>query len=143
MAPADPDSPMPERSPGDGLSTFEPVMPTAAAIPAPAPRRIPILAISIALVALLAGSALFMSGYTLGRQATAEPGTPASDTGAFQPFWDTYHAINDRYAGGDVRRDVLVQGAIRGMIASLDDPYSAYLTSEEYRQSLLGLSGQF
>ena len=94
-------------------------------------------------MALLAGSALFMSGYTLGRQATAEPGTPPSDAAAFQPFWDTYHAVTDRYAGGDVDRDVLVQGAIRGMIASLDDPYSAYLTSEEYRQSLLGLSGQF
>ena len=94
-------------------------------------------------MAVLAGSALFMSGYTLGRQAAAEPGTPASEDAAFQPFWDTYHAINDRYAGGDVDRTALVQGAIRGMIASLDDPYSAYLTSEEYRQSLQGISGQF
>ena len=37
----------------------------------------------------------------------------------------------------------LIQGAIRGMIESLGDPYSAYLTSEEYRQSLQGISGQF
>ena len=29
------------------------------------------------------------------------------------------------------------------MIGALGDPYSAYLTSEEYRQSLLGISGQF
>ena len=49
-------------------------------------------------------------------------------TTAFQPFWDTYHTINDRYAGGEVDRDALVQGAIRGMIDSLEDPYSAYLT---------------
>ncbi len=107
------------------------------------PRHIPFLPISVALVTVLAGSALFLSGYTMGRQAAAEPGTPISESAAFQPFWDAYHAIRDRYAGDDVSRDTVVQGAIRGMIASLGDPYSAYLTSEEYRQSLLGISGQF
>ncbi len=107
------------------------------------PRRIPLLAISIALVAVLAGAALFVSGYSTGRQAASDPGTPVSDADAFQPFWDTYHMINDRYAGGDVDRETLVQGAIRGMIDSLGDPFSAYLTSEEYRQSLQGISGQF
>ncbi len=110
---------------------------------APEPRRIPFLVISIALVALLAGSALFLSGYSMGRQASAEPGTPTSESEAFQPFWDTYHAISDRYAGGKVDRTLVVQGAIRGMIQALGDPYSAYLTSEEYRRSLLGISGQF
>ena len=111
--------------------------------PAAEPRRIPFLAISIALVAVMAGSALFLSGYSLGRQAATEPGTPPSQSEAFQPFWDTYHAINDRYAGGEVDRTKVVQGAIRGMIQALGDPYSAYLTSDEYRDSLLGISGQF
>ena len=51
---------------------------------------------------VLAGSALFFSGYSLGRAAAADPGTPGLDDAAFQPFWDTYHAITDRYAGGEV-----------------------------------------
>ena len=106
-------------------------------------RHIPILALSIALVALMAGGALFMSGYTMGRQTTAEPGTPAGEDSAFRPFWDTYHTIVERYAGGDVDRGAVVQGAIRGMIDALDDPYSSYLTSEEYRDSLQGISGEF
>jgi len=106
-------------------------------------RRTPLLAISVALVAVLAGSALFMSGYSLGRQAAAQPGTPVSLGTAFQPFWDTYQAVTDRYAGGGVDREVLIQGAIRGMITSLGDPFSAYLTSEEYRKSLQGISGWF
>ena len=72
-----------------------------------------------------------------------DPGTPRRDAAAFQPFWDTYHTISDRYAGGAVDRDALIQGAIRGMIESLGDPYSAYLTSDEYRKSLQGISGQF
>ena len=106
-------------------------------------RRLPLLSISIAVVAIFAGSALFVSGYTVGRQAASDPGTPTSDAAAFQPFWEAYHSINDRYAGGAVDRTTLVQGAIRGMIQSLGDPFSAYLSSAEYRQSLQGISGQF
>ena len=36
-----------------------------------------------------------------------------------------------------------IEGAIRGMIAALGDPFSAYLSPDEYRQSLQGLSGRF
>jgi carboxyl-terminal processing protease len=107
------------------------------------PRRISILSIAIVLVALLAGGALFMSGYSMGRQTASEPGTPISEDAAFRPFWDTYHTITERYAGGEVDREAVVQGAIRGMIDALDDPYSSYLTSQEYRDSLQGISGEF
>ncbi len=117
-----------------------PAPPDAATDP---PRRRPLLATAVTLVAVLAGSALFMSGYTLGHQTASEPGTAASDDAAFQPFWDTYHTIEDRYAGGAVDRETLVQGAIKGMIGSLDDPFSQYLTTTEYRDSLQGISGQF
>jgi carboxyl-terminal processing protease len=134
MVPAEPEPVSPDPSPELDTGVQE---------RAPEPRRIPFLAISIALVAIMAGSALFLSGYSIGRRAATEPGTPPSEEEAFQPFWDTYHAISDRYAGGEVDRTLVVQGAIRGMITALGDPYSAYLTSDEYRQSLLGISGQF
>lgn len=147
MVPADPEHPAPDPSAGFDLPATTSVEPTVVAAPvtpgAPTRRRRPIVQISIVLVAILAGSALFMSGYTMGRRTASDPGTPASEDTAFQPFWDTYHTINDRYAGGDVDREALIQGAIRGMIGSLGDPYSAYLTSDEYRQSLQGISGQF
>jgi carboxyl-terminal processing protease len=110
------------------------------------PRRrlpIPIVTVAVTAIALLSGSALFLSGYSMGRQSAVEPGTPGDEGMAFQPFWDTYHTIEDRYAGGQVDRDAVVQGAIRGMIDSLEDPYSAYLTSDQYRSSLQGISGQF
>jgi carboxyl-terminal processing protease len=106
-------------------------------------RRLQALPLSIAVVVILGGSALFMSGYSMGRQSAVQPGTPAFEEGAFVPFWDTYDTINERYAGGEVDRNALIQGAIRGMIGALGDPFSAYMTSEEYRQSLLGISGQF
>jgi carboxyl-terminal processing protease len=117
-----------------------------AAAPVSAPHRAHralVMPATVTAIALLAGSALFLSGYSMGRQATDEPGTPGSEGVAFRPFWDTYHTIRDRYAGGDVSRDAIVQGAIRGMIGSLDDPYSEYLTSDQYRSSLQGISGEF
>jgi len=112
-------------------------------VPRRATRRLPIVAVSIAVIAILAGSALFLSGYALGRQTASQPGTPADAAAAFQPFWDTYHTIIDRYAGGVVDRDALIQGAIRGMIGALGDPYSAYLSADDYRLSLQGISGRF
>jgi len=120
-------------------------VPAAAVLPPAqlAGRRLRALPLAIAVVVILGGSALFMSGYSMGRQAATQPGTPAGDQGAFVPFWDTYDTINERYAGGEVDRETLIQGAIRGMIDSLGDPYSAYMTSEEYRRSLQGISGQF
>ena len=112
-------------------------------MPTPPRRRFRMLPVAIAIVTVLAGGALFMSGYSMGRQSAVEPGTPISDDEAFRPFWDTYHTITERYAGGEVDRDALVQGAIRGMIEELGDPYSSYLTSEQYRESLQGISGEF
>jgi carboxyl-terminal processing protease len=106
-------------------------------------RRLPVLPVAVTVVALLSGSALFLSGYSMGRQSAAEPGTPAGAGADFRPFWDTFQTITDRYAGGDVSRDTIVQGAIRGMISSLQDPYSSYLTSDQYQSSLQGISGQF
>ena len=75
--------------------------------------------------------------------AARQPGTPAAEGPVVQPFWDTYGAIVNRYAGGTVDQQKLVEGAIKGMVDSLGDPYSSYLNPEEYRQTLQGLSGQF
>lgn len=146
MLPADPDRSTGIDDPAVPDAPVDPVLaapPASAAPAARALRRPRMLVVATAVVAILAGSVLFMSGYTMGLQASSEPGTPAAENAAFQPFWDTYHTINDEYAGGAVDREVLIQGAIRGMIASLGDPYSQYLTSVEYRQSLQGISGQF
>ncbi|HEX5826860.1 MAG TPA: S41 family peptidase [Candidatus Limnocylindrales bacterium] len=112
-------------------------------VPAPAPRRTGVLVAAIAIVAVLAGSALFVSGWTLGRQSALTPGTAASEAEEFQAFWDTWRAVTERYAGGDVDRKALIEGAIKGMIGALEDPYSQYLTSDEFRQSLRDIGGEF
>jgi carboxyl-terminal processing protease len=131
--------------PDDAPSEIE-VAPDLGPVPAPVPapgRRPSVLVAALAIVAVLAGSALFVSGWTLGRQSALTPGTPSGEAEAFQPFWDTYRAVTDRYAGGEVDRKALIEGAIKGMIGSLDDPYSQYLTSQEFKDSLRSLSGEF
>jgi hypothetical protein len=104
---------------------------------------IAIAAVALAVVAALAGAGLFLSGYSLGRLDATTPGTPVDEAELFQPFWDAYHNVTERYAGGDVDRKALVEGAIKGMIEALGDPYSSYLTSDEYKESLEGINGQF
>ena len=146
MLPSDPSTPETAPTPGELAS------PTPAGLEVPptpvTPRpsggaRGPILGLAMILVAVLAGSALFMSGFLVGQRGADQPGTPASAQESFQPFWDTYDTIISRFAGGTVDRQAMIRGAIKGMVDSLGDPYSAYLTPDEYRQGLQDLSGQF
>jgi carboxyl-terminal processing protease len=116
---------------------------TAVPVPPGTTRHVSGVQLSIAVVALLAGAALFLSGYSLGRQAATTPGTPGSEQAAFVPFWDAYRAITEQYAGGTVDRKAVIEGAIGGMIQALGDPFSSYLSSEDYKKSLQGIAGQF
>ena len=158
MFPSDPDHPDP--------SSTAPVTPPAsgpvAAGPTPAvdaqaasltvppalvPRRSEartwILGLAVVVVALLGSGAMFLSGFLVGQRVAEQPGTPVAAEDGFQAFWDSYKAITSRFALGGETEQSLVNGAIKGMVDSLGDPYSAYLTPEQYRQGLQDLSGQF
>ena len=132
-----------EASPEAPASTSGPDAAPASSTTSASGRRGSVLIVALSLVAVLAGGALFLSGWTLGHQAVVTPGTPTGEAEAFQAFWDTYRAVTDRYAGGTVDRRKIIEGAIKGMIGALDDPYSMYLTPEEFKQSLSGISGEF
>jgi carboxyl-terminal processing protease len=66
-----------------------------------------------------------------------------SDQQAWQPFWDVYDAIRTRYPLGPVDRQTLVEGAIRGLVDSIGDPYSSYLSPEDFRGTINDISGTF
>jgi carboxyl-terminal processing protease len=105
--------------------------------------RGPILALAMVVISVLAGGALFVSGFLVGQRSVDQPGTPAASEQAFQPFWDSYDTITKRFALGGETQQSLIDGAIKGMVDSLGDPYSAYLTPDQYSQGLQDLSGQF
>ncbi|MEK6719156.1 MAG: S41 family peptidase [Chloroflexota bacterium] len=139
LDPTAPDSAWPETSVEPATDAPAPIIPVGS----PPRRGRFVFGAAIVLVAVLAGSALFLSGYSVGRRTAEQPGTPAALETEFQPFWDAYQAVTERYAGGEIDRKALIEGAIKGMIEAIGDPYSSYLTSQEYRDSLQGISGQF
>ena len=135
-----------DRDPDDAEPTAEADAPSdTAPPPAPEPARrrgVGPLQLALATVALLAGAALFLSGFSLGARTATTPGTPAADAELFAPFWDAYESITKSYVG-DVDRGKLVQGAIDGMIGALDDPYSAYMSPEELQKARESIGGEF
>jgi carboxyl-terminal processing protease len=106
----------------------------------PSSRSSTLLALLV--VFILGGGALFVSGFTLGRLAGATPGTTDANQDLFRPFWDAYTDVSTNYVG-KIDPHLLVEGAIKGIFSTLNDPFSQYLTEEEYRSSLGGISGEF
>jgi carboxyl-terminal processing protease len=98
--------------------------------------------VAMFLVGVVGGAGLFVSGFALGRLSGATPGTSDSRQDLFRPFWDAYNDVSTNYIG-QVDPHLLVEGAIKGIFDALGDPYSVYMTEEEYLASLGGLSGEF
>jgi carboxyl-terminal processing protease len=99
--------------------------------------------VSLILVAIMAGSALFMGGFSLGAHVATTPGTPADQETRFGPFWDVYSLIQSDYAGSPKpSQDQLVQAAIKGMMESLNDPYSVYQAPSDFQASVLNVNGE-
>ena len=74
-------------------------------------------------------------------QATEEP---ASDlTTLFEPFWESWQYIHEQYVEQPVDDTLLMQGAISGMLDSLGDPHTAYMTPEEYIEASTPLDGSY
>jgi carboxyl-terminal processing protease len=150
MLPNDPAASASEAQPTDAVSdstaadeaAFPVASATAIASEPPRRRGWP-FAVAIVLVAVLGGSALFMSGFAVGRDVGKSPGSSTSDAQAWQPLWDVYNAVTTRYPLAKLDRTTLIEGAIRGMVESIGDPYSTYLTPADYVGTLNDISGQF
>ena len=90
----------------------------------------------------------FSQGKTEGRRITIE-GVFNIDlsqpTGVdFSLFWEAWLVVQEKFAGADeIEYEQLVQGAITGMVKSLDDPYTVFLTKEDTNTFLDDLSGFF
>ena len=125
----------------------EPVQPVETVEPVETPRptgvtsRLPVYVAAV-LVVVMGGAGLFASGFLLGRQSALAPGAGDARQALFQPFWDTYNDITSNYVGTKDEH-LLVEGAIKGLFGALGDPFSFYMTEEEYQASLTGISGEF
>ncbi len=78
----------------------------------------------------------------LGLGLAAPAALPAADD--FALLDEVYQLIlNYYFRAAEVETEDLVRGALRGMIEALDDPYSEFMTPEEYEQFESALRGEF
>ncbi len=61
----------------------------------------------------------------------------------FIPFWKAWDVVHNQYVDQPVDDELLMQGAIRGMLEALDDPYTAYMPPTEYQQLNESLQGEY
>lgn len=81
--------------------------------------------------------------FTAGCVIEFEP-PPAQTQSDFELIEQAWNEILEKYVESDlIDTEALAQGAIRGMIEALEDPYTSYLTADDYQLSMSGLEGSF
>jgi len=96
-------------------------------------KKIKIIAVSLLLVATVALS--FGAGCALGSRSSPEQGLDV--------ITQAWNIIFQDYVDKErLDADTLAQGAIKGMVEALDDPYTAYLDAEAYELSLRDIEGK-
>jgi len=96
-------------------------------------KKIKIIAVSLLLVATVALS--FGAGCALGSRTSPEQGLDV--------ITQAWNVIFQDYVDKErLDADTLAQGAIKGMVEALDDPYTAYLDAEAYELSLRDIEGK-
>jgi carboxyl-terminal processing protease len=78
----------------------------------------------------------FGTGWVVGTRTSSEQGL-----GVVEQVWDIIFA--DYVDKGKLDAQALAQGAIRGMVEALDDPYTSYLDATAYELSMKSMEGKF
>ena len=99
-------------------------------------KPIKITAIILSLMVCLALS--FGGGYVFGART---PPSPDQNLALAEEAWDII--FRDYVDLDRLDANALSQGAVKGMVEALDDPYTAYLDAENYKQWLSNLEGKY
>lgn len=59
-----------------------------------------------------------------------------------EPFWETWDILHQYYVDQPVDDEVLLEGAIRGMVESLGDPYTRYSDAESFKKEQEYMEGE-
>ncbi len=75
----------------------------------------------------------------------SDPEANKPDKLDFNIFWDVWKKVNNNYVSQDATKDTKkrVYGAIKGMVASLGDPYSVFFDPDETKDFTTELDGKF
>ena len=76
-------------------------------------------------------------------QPEQETATPDELETLFAPFWEAWNIVHNQYVEQPVDDELLMQGAIRGMMDALDDEQSFYMEPQVYENETSSLQGQY
>jgi carboxyl-terminal processing protease len=74
--------------------------------------------------------------------AQADNGTPQDLQELFKPFWQSWDLVKGYYVDQPVNQEIMMRGAIRGMMESLGDQHTSYLDPEMFKVANTHLEGQ-
>ena len=69
-------------------------------------------------------------------------GRDDAERAAIGAFVESYQRISDEFVG-EAAPEELVDGAIRGMFDTLDDPYSVFMGADEFAARFEDVTGEF
>jgi carboxyl-terminal processing protease len=69
--------------------------------------------------------------------------TPSNLTTLFAPFWSAWKVVHQNYVDQPVNDTLLMQGAISGMMQSLGDAHTLYLSPQNYTEANSQLAGNY
>ena len=69
--------------------------------------------------------------------------TPADQEDLFAPFWQSWDLVHELYIDQPVSDELMMQGAIKGMMESLGDQHSSYMNPDQYRQANMPIQGSY
>lgn len=108
--------------------------------------------IAYVVVAIFFGFLGFGGGFLFGQSPWApvnvftavevRQGTPESARATFEPFWEVWHLVNNRYVDQPLDNVVLMEGAIEGMLASLGDNNTRYLSPRDEARARQDMGGE-
>ena len=85
--------------------------------------------------------ALMLGSYGLGVCTT--PLKVKAETTSFATFLQVYDLLKNEYVDRDLKDNTLVYGAIRGMLGSLDDPYTRFMDPKAFQSMQDERQGSF
>ena len=105
--------------------------------------RLSFISVFVAIVVLFAFGAGYLAAHRFPIAAVSAQ-TPADLQNDFKVFWQTWNIVRDDFVDKTRVQPVrMVRGAIRGMLASLNDAHTVYIDPEQYKLEQSDLRGRF
>ena len=91
---------------------------------------------------------VFTGGYLFGQSSYAPlqvnsgvPMVQGANNAAFRPLWETRNFLHEEYFDQPLDDELLAEGAIEGMLATLEDPNTRYLSPEDEEVARQAING--